>query len=50
MEHPGFKSVAEEIAKKRGYGMEKAQAILAASTRGASAKAKRLNPRLKRVK
>lgn len=46
--HPGFKAVQKKIAKK--YGMKRAGAILAASSRKASAKAKRKNPRLKRVK
>ncbi len=46
--HPGFKAVQKKIAGK--YGMKKAAAILAASTRKASAKAKKYNPRLKRVK
>ena len=46
--HPGFKTVQKKIAKK--YGMKKAGAILAASTRGASTKVKRANPHLKRVK
>lgn len=47
--HPGFKAVAEKIGRK--YGSEKkGRAILAAATRKASAKAKRKNPRLKRVK
>lgn len=46
--HPGFKAVQKKIAKK--VGMKKAGAILAASTRKASAAAKRKNPRLKRVK
>lgn len=46
--HPGFKAVQHKIAKK--YGMKRAGAILAASTRRASAKAKKANPRLKRVK
>jgi|SRR5580692_478182 hypothetical protein len=45
--HPGFKAVQSKIAKK--YGMKKAGAILGASTRRASASAKRRNPRLKRV-
>jgi hypothetical protein len=48
--HPGFKSVQSSIAKKSGVSMKRAGAILAASSRGASAKAKRKNPRLKRVK
>lgn len=48
--HPGFKSVQSSIEKKGGYSKKEAGAILAASTRKASAKAKRNNPRLKRVK
>lgn len=48
--HPGFKAVQAKIAKKQGVSMERAGAILAAGTRRASAKAKRANPRLKRVK
>ena len=48
--HPGFKAVASKIAKKQGVSKERASAILAASTRRASKKAKRANPRLKRVK
>ena len=48
--HPGFKSVQASIAKKSGVSKQSAGAILAASTRGASAKAKASNPRLKRVK
>jgi hypothetical protein len=46
--HPGFKAVQAKIAKK--YGMKRAGAILASKTRNASAKAKKKNPRLKRVK
>ncbi len=48
MSHPGFKAVQRKIAKK--YGMKRAGAILAASTRNASAAAKRKNPRLNRVR
>jgi len=48
--HPGFKAVAKKIARKQGVSIKRASAILAASTRRASAKAKRANPRLKRVK
>ena len=47
--HPGFKSVQKSI-EKEGYSKKAAGAILASSTRGASAKAKKANPRLKRVK
>ena len=46
----GFKNVAKKIAKKQGISKKAASAILAASTRKASAAAKRKNPRLKRVK
>ncbi len=47
--HPGFKAVASKIAAKEGVSKERANAILAASSRGASAAAKRKNPRLKKV-
>jgi hypothetical protein len=46
--HPGFKAVQKKIGKK--YGMKAAGAILASATRKASAKAKKKNPRLKKVK
>ena len=48
--HPGFKAVQSKIAAKQGVSKEAAGAILAASTRKASASAMRKNPRLKRVK
>jgi hypothetical protein len=48
--HPGFKSVQSSIAKKQGISSERAGAILGAASRGASAAAKKANPRLKRVK
>jgi hypothetical protein len=48
--HPGFKAVQAGIARRKGVSMEAAGAILASATRKASAKAKRKNPRLKRVK
>ena len=48
--HPGFKAVQASIAKKQGVSKKAAGAILAASTRNASAKAKKANPRLKKVK
>ena len=48
--HPGFKAVQSKIAAKQGISKEAAGAILASSTRKASAKAKAANPRLKRVK
>lgn len=48
--HPGFKAVQSKIAKSGGYSKERAGAILAASTRGASSAAKKANPRLNKVK
>lgn len=57
--HPGFKAVqnkiAKQLAKKSGGKVTKAKqqaagAILAASSRRASAGAKKANPRLSRVK
>jgi hypothetical protein len=48
--HPGFKAVQSQIAKKQGISEEAAGAILANSSRHASAAAKKANPRLKRVK
>lgn len=47
--HPGFEAVQNKIAKKQGVSKERAGAILAASSRGASKKAKKRNPRLKKV-
>lgn len=48
--HPGFKKAASSIAKKEGVSKERANAILASSTRKASPTAKRKNPRLRNVK
>lgn len=45
-----FKSVQKNIAKKQGVSMKAAGAILASSSRNASAAAKRKNPKLKKVK
>ena len=45
-----FKKVASKIARKQGISKKRASAILASSTRKASAAAKRKNPKLKRVK
>ncbi len=47
--HPGFDAVAQRIADKEGVSLDRAKAILAAGSRGASAAAKKNNPRLKRV-
>jgi hypothetical protein len=46
----GFEAVAAKIAKQQGISPENAGAILASSSRNASKKAKKANPRLKRVK
>ena len=46
----GFKKVAAKIAKKGGYSKKAASAILASASRKASAKAKRKNPKLRKVK
>lgn len=48
--HPGFKNVAQSIARKQGIPIERASAELAAGTRRAGAAARRKNPRLSRVK
>lgn len=48
--HPGFKAVAGKIAAKEGVSKKAAGAILAKSTRNASAAAKKSNPNLKKVK
>ena len=46
----GFKAAQSGIAKKEGISSMAAGAILAASTRNASAKAKKANPNLRKVK
>lgn len=48
--HPGFKGAQAQIAAKEGIPAANAGAILAAGARKASAKAKKANPRLARVK
>lgn len=48
--HPGFKAVQNKIARQQGVSKKAAGAILASSSRKASAAAKRKNPRLNRVK
>ena len=47
--HPGFKAVQKKI-QGEGYSKKSAGAILANATRKASGKAKKANPRLKRIK
>lgn len=48
--HPGFAAVQQSIAAKEGVSADRAGAILAASSRNASASAKNKNPRLRKVK
>jgi hypothetical protein len=48
--HPGFKAVQSSIARKEGVSKKAAGAILANSSRNASAGAKKANPRLNKVK
>ncbi len=47
--HPGFGAVQNKIAKSEGVSKDRAGAILAASTRGASKAAKKKNSRLLKV-
>lgn len=48
--HPGFSNVAARIAQKSHVSMGAARAILASASRKASAKSKRANPRLRKVR
>lgn len=48
--HPGFDPTARKMAAKQGIPVKEARAELASKTRGASAAAKRKNPRLNKVK
>jgi hypothetical protein len=48
--HPGFAKAATGISKRMGVSKDRADAILAASTRRSSPAAKKANPRLSRVK
>ncbi len=48
--HPGFKSVAAGIARRQHVSIKRARAMLASGTRRAGTKARRANPRLKRVR
>jgi len=48
--HPGFKAVQSKIARSEGVSKKAAGAILANSSRNASAGAKKANPRLNKVK
>ena len=48
--HPGFKATQAKIAASQGLSMDRAGAILAASSRNASPAAKKANPALNKVK
>lgn len=48
--HPGFKAEQSKIAAKEGVSSKAAGAILASSSRNASASAKKKNPKLKKVR
>ncbi len=48
--HPGFAAVQKKIAAKEGVSLARAGAILANSSRHASAAAKAKNPNLRKVK
>jgi len=47
---PGFEAVQSKIAKEQSVSKDRAGAILDASSRGASKKAKAANPALNKVK
>jgi len=46
----GFKAASRSVAKRQGVSQGRANAIIAAGARNASAKAKKANPNLKKVK
>lgn len=50
MKHPGFSAVQNKIESEEGVSKKSAGAILASATRKASSAAKRMNPKLKKVK
>lgn len=49
VKHLGFDAAAAQAAQGAGVSLERGRAIIAAGARGASAAAKKGNPRLKRV-
>lgn len=49
VKHVGFNAAAASAAKGAGVSMERGRAIIAASARKSSAKARKANPRLMRV-
>jgi len=46
----GFKAASRSVQKREGVSKGRANAIIAAGARNASAKAKKANPNLKKVK
>lgn len=46
----GFKAAARSVARREGVSQDRANAIIAAGARNASASAKRANPNLKKVR
>lgn len=46
----GFKAASKSVQQKQGVSKESADRIIAAGARNASAKAKKANPNLKKVK
>lgn len=48
--HPGFKTVQNKIMRQEGVSKEAAGAILANATRKTNVKAKKANPKLKKVR
>jgi hypothetical protein len=48
--HPGFKGASKSIQQRQGVSKERADKILAAGARKASASAKKKNPNLKKVR
>ncbi len=48
--HIGFKGAVNKVASKGGYSKKTAAKIVASASRNASAKAKKANPKLKKVK
>ena len=48
--NPGFQAAQNKVAAKQGVSKKAAGAMVAAASRNASAKAKKANPNLKKVK
>lgn len=49
IKHIGFKAAQRSIMRRGGYSKKSAGAILASAGRKSSAKARRKNPRLRRI-